>query len=186
MANDVREVKNSSSILVSADKTTNMYLVSKDKYGKLLRDNITKNYKTCSNNTKHRIDQEASIIATKLGIANRMEVCAERKAYITLKDHKPEFQSRPSCRLINPAKSETGIVSKNILERINTEVRSATGLMQWRNTTAVIDWFKNLPSNQGLSFVKFDIVEFYPSITENYFAGPLALQNSTPLYPLRI
>ena len=57
LSSDVREVRNSNSILVLADKTTNMYLVSKDEYGKLLRDNITKNYKACSNNTKHSIDQ---------------------------------------------------------------------------------------------------------------------------------
>ena len=143
-----------------------MYLVCRDDYGKLLRDNITKSYKTCSDNVKHSIDQEASIIATKLGIANRMEVCARKRAYITLKDHKNDFLSKPSCRLINPAKSEVGLVSKQILEKINTAIRTATGLRQWRNTASVIDWFKNLPSKQGLSFIKFDIVEFYPSITE--------------------
>ena len=78
-------------------------------------------------------------------------------------------------------KSEIGIVSKQILERINTEIRNATGLRQWRNTTAVIDWFKNLPSRQGLSFIKFDIVEFYPSITEKLLSRAIgfAKQHTT-------
>ena len=143
-----------------------MYLMSRDSYDKLLRDNITKTYKTCSKNAKHVIDHEASVIANKLGIAKRVEVCAEKKAYYTLKDHKPEFPNKPSCRLINPAKSEIGLMSKRILERINSEVRTTTELPQWRNTHSVIDWFKNLPSRQGVSFIKFDIVEFYPSISE--------------------
>ena len=37
---------------------------------------------------------------------------------------------------------------------------------QWRNTTTVIDWFKSLKTTEKSRFVKFDIVEFYPSISE--------------------
>ena len=33
------------------------------------------------------------------------------------------FQNKPTCRLINPAKSEIGRLSKHILENINTTVR---------------------------------------------------------------
>ena len=41
LGRDVKEIRDSQSIYVSADKTSNMYLMPKDRYGKLLRDNIT-------------------------------------------------------------------------------------------------------------------------------------------------
>ena len=36
----------------------------------------------------------------------------------------------------------------------------------WGNTTTAIYWFKSLPKNDKSRFIKFDIVEFYPSISE--------------------
>ena len=36
---------------------------------------------------------------------------------------------------------------------------------QWRNTSTVIDWFKNLADKQKRKFIKFDIAEIYPSIS---------------------
>ena len=44
--------------------------------------------------------------------------------------------------------------------------RTATKPQQWRDTQGVISWFKNLTEKDKLSFIKFDIVEFYPSISE--------------------
>ena len=101
-----------------------------------------------------------------LQIAERVEIYAEKEAFITLKDHKEDFRTKPSCRLINPAKSEIGIISKQMVEDINSCIRTASKPQQWRDTQAVISWFKNLPEREKLSFIKFDIVEFYPSISE--------------------
>ena len=162
----MRKIKNSSEVLVSADKTTNLYRISRDNYKEMLRDNISKTYKPAGVGVKQAIDRDAGRIATELGIAERVEICATKVAYITLKDHKQNFWNRPACRLINPAKSEIGIVSKHIVEQLNSDIRAATGLKQWRNTQSVINWFKNLQSRENMSFIKFDIVEFYPSITE--------------------
>ena len=94
-----------------------------------------------------------------------MEIYAEREAFIKLKDHKEKFQSKPTCRLINPAKTEIGIVSKQLVEKINRNVRESTHLQQWKNTQAVIDWFSDLKDKSDKTFIKFDIVEFYPSIS---------------------
>ena len=69
--------------------------------------------------------------------------------------------------MINPAKSKMGLVSKKILEKINTSIRSTTLLNQWKNTSSVIDWFKNIPEKHQHTFVIFDIESFYPSISEN-------------------
>ena len=59
-----------------------------------------------------------------------MEIYAEREAFITLKDQKDNFRSNPTCRLINPAKTEIGIVSKQIVENINRNVLETTHLQQ--------------------------------------------------------
>ena len=38
---------------------------------------------------------------------------------------------------------------------------------QWKNTTAVINWFKSIENKQHSSFICFDIEEFYPSISQD-------------------
>ena len=167
LSKDVREIALSKNVLVSADKTPNLYSVTSEEYKKLLDENITKSYKKSGDDTKQVINREGKAITTSLDLADRMEVYAEKKAFITLKDHKENFRSRPSCRLINPAKSEVGIVSKQIIEKVNDRVRGVTQLQQWKNTYSVIDWFSNLPDREGKTFIKFDIVEFYPSISED-------------------
>ena len=128
LTKDVKEITSSPNVLVPADKTTNPYSTSKETYKQLLDDNITKSYKKTNDGTKRGIDHEAKAIATNFGLADRMEVYAERQAFITLKDHKENFRSKPSCRLINPAKSEIGIVSKIMVERINNRLRDITKL----------------------------------------------------------
>ena len=37
---------------------------------------------------------------------------------------------------------------------------------QWRNTQNVIDWFGNIEEKTRHSFISFDIIDFYPSISE--------------------
>ena len=106
-------------------------------------------------------------IAAELEIDDRMETMAMKQAFITLKDHKTNFENNLPCRLINPAKSETGLVSKIILDRINNAVRAATAVNQWRSSTAVLEWFRNIQEKDRHTFTSFDIVEFYPYITES-------------------
>ena len=92
---------------------------------------------------------------------------AQTPAFITLKDHKDNFDSQPKCRLINPAKSELGKVSKIILDEINNKLRSKLHVNQWKNTASVINWFNSINDKPNHTFLSFDIVEFYPSITES-------------------
>ena len=56
----------------------------------------------------------------------RTEKIAKQQAFIALKDHKDNFANHPTCRLINPAKSELGKVSKQILDNINSKIRKTT------------------------------------------------------------
>ena len=93
-----------------------------------------------------------------------MEVNGKNNSFITLKDHKENFNNNPTVRLINPAKNELGHISKAILDTTNKNIREAMGLNQWRNTDTVIDWFKSIRNTHLCKFVVFDIREFYPSI----------------------
>ena len=85
---------------------------------------------------------------------------------MTLKDHKDNFVNKPTCRLINPSKQEIGKISKKILERINQKLVNATNVNQWKNTPSVLQWYKKLSDKSNSAFISFDVVEFYPSISE--------------------
>ena len=78
-------------------------------------DNITKTYKHGSEDNISEINNELKHIADKLSIGNRIECMKKREAFISLKDHKENFENNPKCRLINPAKSDSGkILAKRI------------------------------------------------------------------------
>ena len=51
--------------------------------------------------------------------------------------------------------------------KINTQLRTILNVNQWRNTQNVIDWFGNIEEKTSHSFISFDIIDFYPSISEN-------------------
>ena len=69
--------------------------------------------------------------------------------------------------MINPTESEIGKISKQLLERINHDVKQKTTNNQWKNTQEVIDWFKKIRNKETSGFICFDIVDFYPSISED-------------------
>ena len=85
-----------------------------NEYKELLNKNIHKAYKKAEKRQEAKINQEAKTIADRLELADRIETMARRDAFISLKDHKPNFNNSPACRLINPAKSDIGKVAKQI------------------------------------------------------------------------
>ena len=113
--------------------------------------NITKDYKVPVDpiGTKHDINRRTNGHARKLEIEDRMECYTETPCYITLKDHKGNFSNNPKCRLINPAKSNLGRVSKKILETLTSAIKMNTGANLWKSTTDVLTWFKNLDDLLG-------------------------------------
>ena len=36
----------------------------------------------------------------------------------------------------------------------------------WRNTRQVIEWFKSIDNKSAYRFISFDVIDYYPSITE--------------------
>ena len=77
--------------------------------------------------------------------------------------------------MINPCKPEIGKISKQILSRIVDQLRAKTKFNHWKNSNSdeVIDWFVNLDEKEKLSFVIFDIKEYYPSITETLLSDAI-------------
>ena len=173
LACDVKTINSSPDLFVSADKTTNLYNVKVNNDEKLLQDSITTKYRKSNGNIVRQINLEAKQLAKNLKLDNRIEQLPEKPAFITLKDHKPKFVTNLKCRLINQTKSNLEKVSKHILDRINISICQSTGLQQWRNTTAVISWFDNFPNKEKCKFLSFDVMDFYPSISEELLSDAI-------------
>ena len=123
MKADIDSIKRYKNIYIFADKTNNLCETDAKFYNKLLINNISETYKKSDSALFNKINREAKNIAERYDIAERVDYFAKLHAFVTLKDHKENFQSNPKCRLINPAKSEIGRVSKFFIENINTTVR---------------------------------------------------------------
>ena len=106
-------------------------------YNNLMKENVTKTYKKVPEKLQKSISLEATSIATKVKLSDRIEKLAEAPAYVTLKDHKENFRSKPSCRLINPSKNEIGKISEIVLEKINQKLLKELDFNQWKNTDDV-------------------------------------------------
>ena len=175
---DIKSIKRDNRLFVKADKSTNFYKLEATKYNQLLHDNITKTYKKAEYNLLNKIDGKSKTITEKLRIDDRVETTATKEAFITLKDHKDNFENKPTCRLINPSKQEIGKINKQILDSINKKRLNVTRVNQWKNTSSVLQWFKQLPNKQRCAFITFDVVEFYPSIYQrHYYSVPLTSQS---------
>ena len=84
-----------------------------------MRDNITSNYKKEDTNMERNINLEAKKTTQKLKISDQVEKLSCKNAYITVKDHKPNFHIKVACRLINPTKSNRG---KKFANKLWTEL----------------------------------------------------------------
>ena len=173
MKKDIAKIQESEDIIVSADKSRQKYRIPPQEYNKMVHDNITSQYRKDADNSILTTNSAAAAIAKKLDIEDRVDKFTESEAFITVKDHKINFPTKLQCRLINPAKSNIGRVSKEMLSNIVIHVQSATGSNQWRNTSNVINWFDELEAKPFLTFFKFDIVSFYPSITKKLFSDTI-------------
>ena len=166
LKNDISSIRNSTYMYTYADKTSNLYKLSKDDYNKLLINATTSNYKKTDPIVKDSINKEGKTILKKHDVYNKININGSSSCFITLKDHKSNFVNSSTVRLINPAKNEVGRLSKYILSDINLQLRNILQLNQWNNTTNVLNWFKNIKDKNSYNFLIFDIVEFYPSINE--------------------
>ena len=175
---DVKDVEKENRLIISADKTSNYYKIEKEAYDDLLQKSITKDYKKSTEESFKNTTKTDKEIATKLSLEDRIYKTQRKQAFITLKDHKPNFINKPTCRLLNPTKPELGIISKQKLANIVKVVREKTKLNSWKNTHSVLSWFKAIQNKNRLSFITYDVCEFYPSITEDLMNNSLDFANN--------
>ena len=123
LSNDVKNIKKNPKLLVPADKTNNLQELTTEEYNKLLIENISKTYKKSTVSAIKSVNTEAKAIAKDLNLDVRNEQYNQNRYFITLKDLKENFRNNTKCRLINPAKSDIGIVGKHSIDRINTSIR---------------------------------------------------------------
>ena len=165
LKNDARKIRESKELLISADKTTNIYKVPPCEYKSLITKAINRDYRKAPADALNKINDDAMDIIEKNKIKGRVKKYEQKEAFITIKDHKAGFPTTVKTRLINPSKTHIGKVAKTILDEINNAVKEKSKLVQWRNTQEVLSWFEYIPQKNTKCFVKFDIVDFYPSIT---------------------
>ena len=123
-------MKASNKTMTFADKTTNIYRLTREEYEKILNDSITTTYKKASNNIKKKINAAGKQVLRNNKVLKRMQTNGETNCFISLKDHKENFQNNLTIRLINPAKNELGKISKVILGKINEKIRKSLQLNQ--------------------------------------------------------
>ena len=95
------------------------------------------------------------------------------ECFITLEHHKPNFENNPIVSLINPAKNEIGRIGKNILDKINHQLRDSLRINQQKHTSEVVEWFLKIPDENRHKFANFDIKGIYPSISEKLLTNAL-------------
>ena len=162
---DLTKLKNDDRVIIAADKTTNHYAVEKSDYHEHLHKSVTNDYKLANKDFIHQCSMKDKEITDKLEISERVYSASLGSAFVTVKDHKPNFINNIQCRLLNRAKTNVGKISKQKLAKVVAVVKQKSGLNQWKNSDSVIDWFKNLQGKKKMSFIQFDICNFYPSIT---------------------
>ena len=92
------------------------------------------------------------------------------------------MKNNPKCILINSAKSEIRIVSKEYIDSISRIIRDKTNVNQLRNTDPVVTWFQNIENEQIALFVKLDIINFYPCISKDLLMNAVNFAKSiTPI-----
>ena len=153
---DEKKIKADSRAHIKADKSTNYYKMEGKKYNELVEKEIQKEYRKVTPNEAKNVENGQKHIVSSLELEERVFATTQRQAFATIKDHKDNFLNNPKVRLINPSKPEIGRVAKQLLDKINTAVRNKTGLKQWKNTGAVVNWFKQIQRKNRQKFIKFD------------------------------
>ena len=162
----MKTIKSAKETLTPADKTLNMYKLTKDEYNHLLDNAVTATYKKATKGIEDIINKEGIKYVKRANVFDRIEINGTSNCFITFKDHKENFVRHSTASLINPAKNEIGRISKLILDKINICLYEKLKLNEWKNTADVINWFEKVDEKHLHTFTMFDIKDFYSSIKE--------------------
>ena len=81
-------------------------------YEQIIHNSITKTYKKANFNITKTIGEQGKKTANKKNIFDRIQINGKEECFMTLKDHKPNFDNNATVTLISPAKNEIGSISK--------------------------------------------------------------------------
>ena len=97
-----------------------MYKMDKAVYENHLTNCITSTCKKSNPERVELINKREAKCAKQVDLDDRMEILQTSEGYITVKDHKDDFNAKPTFRLINPSKTDIGCVSKQLLDEIKS------------------------------------------------------------------
>ena len=122
-------------------KALDILNIPRAKLNLAMNGSITATYKKASNNNniKKKINATGKLVLRNNKVLKRIQTNGKNNCFISLKNHKENFQNNPTVKLINPAKNELGKISKVILDKINKKTRENLQFNQWKNTSAVTD-----------------------------------------------
>ena len=173
-------IRRNKDLVIESDKTYNYYRVSKEEYRKLLLDEVSKDYKKTEGSKITNINQEASQIAGKMDLDDRIMKIKSRDAFCSLKDHKDNFRSSPSIRLINPSCQDIGQASRIVLKNAVLHIRRKLSINLWENTYQMLEWLTvQQRRNVDLCFIQMDVVGMYPNIKRKLLCQPLFSNTSS-------
>ena len=88
---DLKRLKASNKTLTFADKTRNIYRLTREEYEKILNDSIRATYKKASHNIKNKINTGGKQVLHNNKVLKRMQANAKNNCFISRKDHKENF-----------------------------------------------------------------------------------------------
>ena len=103
-------------------KTAVLYRLIKEKHVKLLYFAVKSKYGKVANKMKDKINNEGKRTLKYKEVVKRLQINDDSNCFITMKDHKKNFENKPSLRLINPAKNQIERISKAILHKIKSQL----------------------------------------------------------------
>ena len=95
----MNNLKTSAGVHVHSDKTGNLYQMDKQTYHDFIQRSLTDSYKKTSESALDNINNAGFLIASNLEVCDRTEPYSPRTPFFSLKDHKPDFLSKPAIRL---------------------------------------------------------------------------------------
>lgn len=178
LSNRIEFIKKSPKLFVLSDKTGNMFSIPVHLYNEFIRGQLNANYKKAKNRDLDNINDICMNIANNLNVLDRTQPYTPKQPHFLFKDHKPDFDSKPTIRLISPTKSDIGSISKFIIDGIIPVVRDNISLSLWRSTGDVIAWFSDIADKPSYKFIQFDYVDYYGSISPSLLNKAISFARS--------
>ena len=79
LSSDIKRMKTNNNLLIQADKSRNIYLMSKDTYTKHLTETVTKTYKQYLRKKPKNINYNSKLIVQELSIMTGLQKCWKQK-----------------------------------------------------------------------------------------------------------